>query len=71
MDFFQNMKDEDKRATREGLSEVELEIFDLLKKEELTKEEEKKVKIAAKNLLIRLKEDPPVNCLNKTFHGFQ
>lgn len=64
MDFFQSMKEEDKRAYREGLTETELEIFDLLKKERLTKEEEKKVKIAAKNLLHRLKEERPTVLIN-------
>ncbi len=64
MDFFQNMKDEDKRASREGLTETELEIFDLLKNDELTKEEEKKVKEAAKSLLIRLQEERPKVLIN-------
>ena len=64
MDFFQKMKEEDKRATREGLTETELEIFDLLKKENLTKDEEQKVKEAAKSLLIRLQEERPKVLIN-------
>jgi type I restriction enzyme, R subunit len=64
VDFFEQMKDEDKRAYREGLTEAELEIFDLLKKENLTKDEEQKVKIAAKSLLIRLKEERPTVLIN-------
>lgn len=64
VDFFQQMKDEDKRAYREGLTEAELEIFDLLKKENLAKDEEQKVKLAAKNLLTRLKEGQPIVLIN-------
>lgn len=59
MDFVEAMRDEEMRAAREGLSEAELEIFDLLKKENLTKDEEQKVKLAAKKLLYKLKEDKP------------
>lgn len=43
------MQDEEARHIKENLSEEELEIFDLLYKDKLTKEE-KKVKLAAKNL---------------------
>lgn len=64
MDFFQKMKEEDKRSYREGLTETELEIFDLLKKENLTKGEEQKVKEAAKSLLIRLQEERPKVLIN-------
>ncbi|MGI8584354.1 MAG: type I restriction endonuclease subunit R, partial [Chitinophagaceae bacterium] len=64
VDFVQKMKDEDLRASREGLTEAELEIFDLLKRENLTKEEEQKVKLAAKNLLHRLKEERPTILIN-------
>lgn len=64
VDFVQKMKDEDLRASREGLTEAELEIFDLLKKENLNKEEEQKVKLAAKNLLHRLKEERPTILIN-------
>ncbi len=59
MYFVHQMREEELRASREGLSEAELEIFDLLKKENLTKDEEQKVKLAAKNLLHRLKEERP------------
>lgn len=64
VDFFQQMKDEDKRAYREGLTEAELEIFDLLKKDNLAKDEEQKVKLAAKSLLIRLREERPTVLIN-------
>ena len=37
----------------------ELELFDLLKKEKMTRAEEQKVKLAAKTLLHRLREEQP------------
>lgn len=57
--YTQDMAAEFERAAREGLTEDELELFDLLKKDTMTKEEEKKVKLAAKALLKRLKEGQP------------
>jgi type I restriction enzyme R subunit len=42
-----------------GLSEDELELFDLLKKSKLTKDEEQSVKLAARTLITRLKTEPP------------
>lgn len=59
MDFMSTLKDEEMRATKEGLTEEELEVFDLLKKENLTKDELQRVKLAAKKLLTRLKEEKP------------
>lgn len=53
------MKEEDERAAREGLTEDELELFDLLRKDKMTKAEEQKVKLAAKTLLHRLVEEQP------------
>ena len=53
------MKAEDERHTREELSEDELEIFDLIKKDGLTQEETKKVKLAARHLLERLRQTNP------------
>jgi len=59
--FTQAMKKEDERHVRENLSEDELELYDTLKKEKLTKAEKQKVKLAAKHLLNRLlKEQPKV-----------
>ncbi len=52
----ENLSEEQNRATREGMTEEELEIFDLLKKEKLTKAEKKSVKLAARTLLKRLKD---------------
>jgi len=57
--FTSNLSEEQTRAYREGLTEDELEIFDLLKKEKLTKAEEQEVKLAAKQLIKRLKEEEP------------
>lgn len=64
MAFYEKMKEEDLRAAREGLTEEELELFDLLKKDKLTKDEEQKVKLAAKNLLHRLKDERPKVLIN-------
>ncbi|NLG19310.1 MAG: type I restriction endonuclease subunit R [Fibrobacter sp.] len=59
MDFAKTMREEDERHIKEGLSKDELELFDILKKDKLTKEEEKKVKLAAKDLLKRLIQEHP------------
>ena len=59
VNFADNLKDEDERHIREGLSKDELEIFDTLKKDKMTKDEEKRVKLAAKDLLHRLLEEHP------------
>lgn len=57
--FTQDMRAEDERAAREGLTEDELEIFDLLRKESMTVAETQKVKLAAKALLHRLLDEQP------------
>lgn len=57
--FTRDLKGESERHAREGLSEDELEIYDLLKKEKMTQAEEKKVKLAAKSLLARLTAAQP------------
>lgn len=59
MTFAADIKEEDERHVRLGLTEDELEIYDLLKKDNLTKAEEKKVRLAAKALLKRLTEESP------------
>jgi type I restriction enzyme R subunit len=59
--FSKALKDEAERHVREGLTEDELELFDLLKKDRMTKDETRKVRLAAKALLTRLREaSPPV-----------
>jgi len=50
----EGLNEEQHRAAKNEMSEAEQELFDLLKKEKLTKEEEKKVKLAAKTLLEKL-----------------
>lgn len=64
MDFVEKMREEEMRAAREGMTETELEIFDLLKKDNLTKDEEQRVKLAAKNLLRKLNEEKPTVLIN-------
>lgn len=50
---------EEERHIREGLTEEELELFDVLKKDEMTRAEEQAVKLAARSLLRRLREGHP------------
>jgi type I restriction enzyme R subunit len=57
--FTKDLKEESERHIREGLTEDELELFDLLKKDKMTKEETQKVRLAAKSLLHRLREESP------------
>ncbi len=59
VEFAGEMKGEDARHVREGLSEDELEIFDLLSKDKMTEAESKKVKLAARALLRRVLEEHP------------
>jgi type I restriction enzyme, R subunit len=53
------LQKEAERHVREGLSEDELELFDLLKKDAMTQDETQRVKLAAKRLLKRLVEETP------------
>ncbi len=48
--LMEDLRAEEERHIKEELSEAELEIYDLLRKEKLTSDEEKKVKLAAKEL---------------------
>ncbi len=59
VNFAQNLRDEEERHIRLGLTEDELEIYDLLCKDKMTKAEEKAVRLAAKALLKRLTEESP------------
>ncbi len=59
MKFTEGMKEEDARHVREGLTEDELELYDTLRKDKLTKDEEQKVKLAAKHLMTRLLDEHP------------
>jgi len=51
----EHLSAEQTRAAREGMSEEELELFDLLKKDKLSNPEKQKVKLAAQSLLKKLK----------------
>lgn len=59
VDFIQTLSDEDRRAVREGLTEDELALFDVLTKPEpqLTKSQEAEVKKIAKGLLEKLNRE--------------
>lgn len=58
LQLIEEMKAEQSRSTELGLTEEELEIYDLLiQGRKLTKTEEQKVILAAKNLFLRLKEN--------------
>ena len=48
--LMEELRAEEERHIKEELSEAELELFDLLRKEHLTSDEEKCVKLAAKEL---------------------
>lgn len=51
MDLAKSLDAEQRRATEEGLSEDELALFDLLKKENLSKADRERVKLASQSLL--------------------
>ncbi|MCL1851813.1 MAG: type I restriction endonuclease subunit R [Peptococcaceae bacterium] len=52
--FMEDLRAEEERHVKEELSEEELELFDLLRKDKLTKAEEQRVKLAAKELYATL-----------------
>lgn len=54
--LMEELRAEEERHIKEELSEAELELFDLLRKEHLTVDEEKRVKLAAKELYNTLTE---------------
>ena len=57
LQFAQDLNEEDKRAVKENLSEEELAVFDILYKNDLNPDDEKKVKKVVKELLEKLKEE--------------
>src|SRR5439155_558071 len=69
--FTRDLKEESERHIREGLGEDELELFDLLKKDKMTKEETQKVRLAAKSLLHRLREETPKVLVQDWFRDSQ
>jgi type I restriction enzyme R subunit len=71
VEFTEDMKAEDERYAREGLTRDELEIFDILKKEKMTRDEEVRVKNAARHLLKRLIEEQPKVLIQDWFKDTQ
>jgi len=59
VNYAESLKEEDERHAKEGLSKDELELYDVLKKDKMTKAEEIKVKNAAQHLLQRLIQGKP------------
>lgn len=60
LQLIEDLKKENSRAEAEGLSEEELEIYDLLiAGKKLTQAEEQKVKLSAKNLFKKLVDEKP------------
>ncbi|WP_295431852.1 HsdR family type I site-specific deoxyribonuclease [uncultured Thiodictyon sp.] len=57
--FTQALREEEERHVRMGLTEDELELYDLLCKDKMTKDEEQRVRLAAKALLRRLTGEAP------------
>ncbi|RLA52959.1 MAG: deoxyribonuclease [Gammaproteobacteria bacterium] len=57
--FAQSLKEEEERHVKLGLSEDELELYDILCKENMTATEEKKVRLAAKTLIDQLTTNSP------------
>lgn len=55
--YAEKLRQEDLRAQSEGLTEAELQVFDLLYKDKLTKAEKQRVKLAAQELLAKLKTE--------------
>jgi type I restriction enzyme R subunit len=69
--FTMDLKEESERHLREGLTEEELELFDMLKKDKMTKDETQKVRLAAKALLHRLREKHPKVLVQDWFKDVQ
>ncbi|MFA6505428.1 MAG: type I restriction endonuclease subunit R [Treponemataceae bacterium] len=57
--YAKDLGEEETRAAREGLTEDELELFDILKKDKMSADETVRVKNAAKHLLSRLRDGKP------------
>lgn len=71
MRFMESLKEEEERPIREGLTQEELELYDLLKKEKMTLDEQTKVKNAAKHLWHRLSEEQPRLLIQDWFQDSQ
>ena len=57
MDLAKELNEEEKRHVKQGLTEEELALFDLLYKDDLNEKDEKQVKMATKELLDKLKKE--------------
>ena len=57
LQFANQIKEEDKRAISENLTEEELALFDILRKQDLTDKERNQVKKVARELLETLKKE--------------
>ncbi len=57
LQFVRSLSKEEERAQREDLTEEQLELFDILKKDKMTKEETLKVKTAARELLDAMRKE--------------
>jgi type I restriction enzyme R subunit len=71
VEYAESLKAEDERHIRAGLSEAELELYDLLSKENMSAAEEIRVKNAATSLLKRLKEEQPKVLVQDWFRNDQ
>jgi type I restriction enzyme R subunit len=69
-ELVKELSEEENRAAREGMSEEELELFDLLKKDTLTKKQKVKVKNAAKEL-IQFMEKGKKEVLKKDWYKYR
>ena len=69
--FTSDLTKESERHIREGLSEDELELFDLLIKDKMTKEETQEARLAAKALLQRLRDESPKVLVQDWFKDVQ
>jgi len=65
-EYAEHLRDEEKRAASTGLTEEELEIFDMLFVEKLNEADTKKVKEAAQALLQKLKDNETQNTILTT-----
>lgn len=54
IEFIEGLNEEQRRAVREGLSEEELALFDLLERDNLTKAQRERIKDASRTLLAEL-----------------
>ena len=56
VDLANSLSAEQRRAAEEGLSEEELALFDLVRRDDLSKADRERVKRESRNLLMRLRE---------------